>query len=80
MQPLVVTKQGRVLSGLIARETRDAIYVQQQTGEPVMVARRDIDELVPSTVSIMPNDLDKALSRQDLADLIAYLKTLKRTP
>lgn len=76
----VVTKQGRVLTGLIARETRDAIYVQQQAGDPVMVPRQDIDELVPSTVSIMPNDLDKALSRQDLADLIAYLKTLKRTP
>jgi len=74
----IVTTEGRVFTGLIARETEDAIYVQQQTGDPVMVPRNEIDELVPSTVSIMPNDLDKALSRQDLADLIAYLKTLKK--
>lgn len=76
----VVTSQGRVLSGLIARETTDAIYVQQQVGEAVRIARRDIDEIVPSTVSIMPKGLEQALSEGDLADLIAYLKTLKRTP
>lgn len=74
----VVTTEGRVLTGLIARETEEAIYVQQQTGDPVMIPRKNIDELVPSTVSIMPNDLDKTLSRQDIADLVAYLKTLRK--
>ncbi len=74
----IVTTEGRVFTGLIARETEDAIYVQQQTGDPVMIPRNQVDELVPSTVSIMPNDLDKTLSRQDLANLIAYLKTLKK--
>ena len=76
----VVTAQGRVLTGLISRETTSAIYVQQQAGEPVMVAREDIEELVPSTVSIMPKGLEQALGEQDLADLIAYLKTLKKAP
>jgi len=76
----VVTTQGRVLTGLISRETTSAIYVQQQVGEPVMVARKDIEELVPSTVSIMPKGLEQALREQDLADLISYLKTLKKAP
>ena len=76
----VVTTEGRVLTGLISRETTSAIYVQQQVGEPVMVARKDIEELVPSTVSIMPKGLEQALRKQDLADLISYLKTLKKTP
>ena len=43
-------------------------------------AREDIEELVPSTVSIMPKGLEQALGEQDLADLIAYLKTLKKAP
>jgi putative heme-binding domain-containing protein len=76
----VVTTEGRVLTGLISRETTSAIYVQQQVGEPVMVARKDIEELVPSTVSIMPKGLEQALREEDLADLISYLKTLKTAP
>jgi hypothetical protein len=45
-----------------------------------MVARKDIEELVPSTVSIMPKGLEQALREEDLADLISYLKTLKTAP
>ena len=73
----IVTTAGKSYSGLIARETVDTIYLQPATGKPVAISRDDIDELAPSTVSIMPNGLDKALTRQQLADVIAWLSTLK---
>ncbi|WDQ18399.1 PVC-type heme-binding CxxCH protein [Rhodopirellula sp. P2] len=74
----VLTVDGRVLTGLIARETSDALHLQQQTGEPVAIAHDDIEEMVPSIVSTMPSDLDKTLSESELADVVAYLKSLNQ--
>ena len=73
----VLTDAGKSYSGLIARETGDVLYLQQQTGDQVAISRDEIDEIAPSTVSIMPNGMEKNLSKQQLADLIAYLKSLK---
>jgi putative heme-binding domain-containing protein len=72
-----ITTDGRVLSGLIARETSDTLYLQQQAGDPLAVRRNEIDELIPAAVSIMPNGLEKALSEPELADVIAFLRSLK---
>jgi hypothetical protein len=37
-----------------------------------------VEEIQPSNVSIMPAGLDKQLSVQELADLVAFLKSAKR--
>ena len=71
----VVLDDGRSFSGLI-REEEATIIIQRQTGEPVTIERSQVDELVPATVSIMPNGLDKALNATELADVIAFLKSL----
>ena len=73
----VITDSGKVLNGLIARETADTLYIQQQTGDPVAVPREEIEELAPATVSIMPNGLEQALTEAELADVIAFLASLK---
>ena len=41
------------------------------------IAREDIEEVQPGKVSIMPAGLDKQLSAQELADLIAFLRACK---
>ncbi len=74
----VVTGDGLVLNGLITRQTADTLFIQQQTGDPIAVPRDDIEELIASTVSIMPNEMDKVLSEQELADLIVFLQSLKQ--
>jgi hypothetical protein len=43
----------------------------------VRIRRRDIERIEPSRVSIMPAGLDKVLSRQELADLVAFLRACK---
>ncbi len=73
----LLTSEGQTLTGLIVRDTGDEIFVQQQLGEPVRIARKDIESLVPSTVSLMPNGLDQALTEAELADVVAYLQSLK---
>lgn len=73
----LVTTNGRSYTGLVIRETTEALTIQQTLGDPVTVARRDIEELVPSTVSIMPKGLDEQLTSQEIADLVAWLQTLR---
>lgn len=73
----VVTVNGNVYTGMIAKETADTLYLQQQAGEPIAIARADIEQMAPSPTSIMPSGLDDALSDQELADVVAFLKTLR---
>lgn len=72
----LMTDAGQVYTGIIARETSDTVYLQQQTGDPIAIARDEIEQIVPSTVSIMPKGLDASLGEQELADLVAWLTTL----
>jgi len=74
----IVTNDGRVLAGLIVRQNAASVTIQQQTGDPITLPRKDIDEMVAGTVSIMPNGLDKALTESELADVIAYLLSLRK--
>ncbi len=76
----VLTVDGRILTGLLIRETTDTLFIQQQTGDPVPVARDDIEQIAASTVSIMPNGLEKTITEPELADVIAYLRSLQQPP
>lgn len=74
----LVTLDGRVLSGVLARETEQAVYLQSATGPPVEILRSEIEQMLPSAVSMMPSGMDEALTENELADVIAYLKTLRQ--
>ena len=39
-----------------------------------MLLRKNVEEIRASNVSLMPEGLEEALSRQELADVIAYLR------
>ncbi len=80
-EPYVVRlKDGRVLNGLIARETNDSITLQPQTGDPLVIPRNQIDALQMSTVSVMPAGLEKELTPEQLADVVRFLLSCKRDP
>ena len=71
----VVTKSGKQYNGLIRKETSDEIVMATGAKEEARLLRDDIDEIRPSAVSIMPAGLETQLTRQQLADLIAFLKS-----
>jgi putative heme-binding domain-containing protein len=73
----VTTTAGKQYSGIIGRQTSDAIYLRTADRAEVRIARADIEELNPGKVSIMPDGLDKVLTEEELRDLLAYLSTLK---
>ena len=72
---LVVTKSGKQFNGLIRKETPDEITLATGAKEEARVLRSEIEEIRPSTVSIMPAGLETQLTKEQLADLIAFLKS-----
>jgi putative heme-binding domain-containing protein len=68
----LATDNGQVLSGIIGRESSDAIYLFNNARAEIRVPRSSIESLEQSTVSIMPEGMDAQLSGQELADLIAF--------
>lgn len=73
----IVTTAGKVHNGLIRQESTDELTLATGPKEEVRIPRADIEELRPSTLSIMPSGLDQQLTPQQLADLIAFLKNAK---
>jgi putative heme-binding domain-containing protein len=72
-----VTSEGQVISGIIARETADAIHVVNTARLETRIARGEIESLSQSTTSIMPEGMDQQLTRQEFADLLAFLRSLR---
>jgi putative membrane-bound dehydrogenase-like protein len=72
---IVTTKDGRMYDGIIANETPGSITLHGGSEEgDQTVLRKNVAEIRASSVSLMPEDLEKSLSKQDLADVIAYLR------
>lgn len=72
----VATVDGRVVTGLIAAETANAVTLKRAEGASDVVPRDRIEEIRSSGQSLMPEGLEKGLSPQDFADLIAFLKAV----
>jgi putative heme-binding domain-containing protein len=70
---IIVDKQGRIYDGLLAAETAEAVTLRGEY-ENVSLRRSEIEEMRASNVSLMPEGLEADMSRQDLADVIAYLR------
>ena len=73
-EPVVVVTAQETYNGVPLEETDDSILLATGTDTQVRIARDSIEELRPGTVSIMPSGLDEELTRQELADLIAFMK------
>ncbi len=69
----VVTTDGRVLSGLAAEESDQRVVLKTQGGKLETIARPEVESISTSRLSLMPEDLEKQLQPQELADLFALL-------
>jgi putative membrane-bound dehydrogenase-like protein len=70
----VATKDGRILQGLVAGETPTSVTLRMQQGKEESILRSEIDVLAASKTSLMPQGIENDVNRQELADLLAYLK------
>jgi putative membrane-bound dehydrogenase-like protein len=74
----VTTHAGRVVTGILVAETATSITLRRDQGAEDTVLRKDIEELFASSVSLMPDGLEKEISPQEMADLIGYLREALR--
>jgi len=70
----VVTVDGRIFTGVLAAETATSITLRKEESAEEVILRKDIDEMAASSLSMMPEELEKEVNPKDVADLIAYLR------
>lgn len=75
----VLTSEGRVLNGLLAEDSPQRIVLKVQGGKQEVIARADIEEFKVNEISLMPEQLEKQLSPQEIVDLFAFI-TLDKPP
>jgi len=72
---IVRTLDGDVEDGLLAAESAESVTLRDNEHD-LVIPRSRIANIRASKVSLMPEDIEKGLSRQAVADLIAYIRQL----
>jgi len=76
----IETKDGDVLAGVIISDTPEALTLGSATGQPVRVPKSNVKSVKPSSISLMPEGLDKAIGEAGLKDLMTFLMTIPLEP
>jgi len=73
---VIVTVDGRTLTGLVIKEDRDevALLENPEAKQPTIVAQDDIDEMVKTSTSMMPKALMDQYTQDEIFELMAYLR------
>ncbi len=80
-EPMIVRmKGGAEMSGIVRAENADTVTLGIGPGADQRLSRAEIAELRPGTNSLMPQGFDQILTRQELSDLIVFLKASVRKP
>jgi hypothetical protein len=64
----------------VAGETSTSITLVGQEGKQLDLRRNEIESIQSSGKSLMPEGMEKDLTPQELADVIAYIRTLSAPP
>jgi putative heme-binding domain-containing protein len=75
----VVAADGRVLTGIIVEDAPESI-VLQTVNERLSLSRDEIDEIVQTPLSMMPEGQFDMLAPQEVRDLVGYLRTSAQVP
>lgn len=73
---LDTTTHGLVV-GVISEETADRVVVRNEFGDEIRLQPGDIMDRRKSNLSMMPEDIVKTMSEEELIDLLEFLSTLK---
>lgn len=74
---ILATSDGRILTGIVRRESERDLTLIEADGELHKILKSEIDERKTGGASIMPSDLVSNLSPDEFVDLIAFLETLR---
>lgn len=75
---MVLKDDGQTITGILLGETDTEVQIKDDKGIKHTIPVAEIDEKKPQKLSLMPEDLHKEISSQDLIDLVEYLVSLKK--
>ncbi len=73
-----VLASGNTVTGLLVSQTDEKISIKGDDALVREFAKSDVEELVKQKVSLMPADLQKTMTTQELADVVEYMQSLKK--
>ena len=73
-----VLKSGATVNGIVRSESPQSVSVVAADGITREIKPGDIVSRVKQETSLMPADLQKLITAQELVDLVAYLERLKK--
>jgi putative heme-binding domain-containing protein len=68
------TTDGQAHAGILAEESASAVTLVLPLGKRETISRAKLKSLRASPVSLMPDGLEQTMSRQELANLLAFLR------
>lgn len=74
---VVVLDSGRTLTGMIAAETANSLTLRKADGTSETTLRVNIEEIKSTGISFMPEGLEQQLDKAAMADVLAYLNSIK---
>ena len=77
---IVVTVDGTVLTGVKVSDSATQITIKTAEAVERTFSKQDLEDVIKQPTSLMPEDLQKNLSLDELVDLVEYLETLKKPP
>jgi putative membrane-bound dehydrogenase-like protein len=77
MNYTVATDDGRIFTGILVSETDSSVSLRRAEGKEDVIPREQIEVMRSTGQSLMPVGLEKDLSPQDIADVIAWIKGLE---
>ena len=69
----ILTLDGVVVNGMLASETQTAVEIFDAQGKKQVVLREDIERLMASSKSVMPEGFEKQIDPQGFTDLLEFL-------
>ncbi|HUG68948.1 MAG TPA: PVC-type heme-binding CxxCH protein, partial [Pirellulaceae bacterium] len=69
----ILTDAGRVYTGMLASETRTSLELIDAEAKRHAIQRSEIDELLASRKSLMPEGFEKQASDEDIVNLLEFL-------
>jgi quinoprotein glucose dehydrogenase len=74
---VAITKTGLTVSGLRISQDAKEVILRDATGKDVRIAAADLDEVMPTKKSLMPDDVVRHLRFNEFIDLVAFLRDRK---
>jgi putative heme-binding domain-containing protein len=73
----IALNNGQTVSGLYRREEGQTLVLADQTGKEFSISKPDIKEMTPSKYTLMPDNFNTELSKEEFDALLTYLLNTK---